>query len=345
MTMRGRLAAGVCAALVLGTAACSIIAGKDEPAGEADARQPLHVAYVETLRDQASLRGESFVDTKYPIDKAEAAMMLQRPVGVFADQFRVYVTELLPVPRLAVFDRGASTLTFLQILPVPGQVESRFVDPVSVAVDQTGLIYVADSAQGKVFGIDRKGALFVTIGKAAGELGLPAAVAADARRNRLYIADKSTRRVRAYTTQGAPLFEFQGPDPKKQEKGLASPVGIAVDANGAVFVLDDRWNRVYQFDENGMFLRSFRVRPAGRGGAVRPNGIAVDSAGHVYVSDAQNSIVMIFGRDGSFLQSWGGTGSRREDFWQPAGIFIDSRDLIYIADQMNGRIQVYQYQK
>ena len=341
--MISRIAAGAMAALFLG-AASSVIVGKDEPGGDAGAQQ-VRIVYVETLRDQASLRGESFRDTKYPVDKAEAVTMLQRPVGVFADQFRVYVTDRLPVPRLAVFDRGASTLTFLQILPVPGQVESRFVDPVSVAVDQTGLIYVADSAQGKVFGIDRNGALFVTIGKAAGELGLPAAVAADARRNRLYVADKSSRRVRAYTTQGAPLYEFQGPDPKKKEKGLASPVGIAVGANGAVFVLDDRWNRVYQFDANGMFLSSFRVRPTGRGGAVRPNGIAVDSAGHVYVSDAQNSIVMIFDRDGSFLQSWGGTGSRREDFWQPAGIFIDSRDLIYIADQMNGRIQVYQYQK
>jgi sugar lactone lactonase YvrE len=183
----------------------------------------------------------------------------------------------------------------------------------------------------------------------AGELGRPSGLALDVKRNRLYIADKSTHRIWAYTLQGAPLFGFRGPDRKQQEmkkeKDLVSPGGIAVDRNGVCYVLDDRLNRVFLYDADGAFLRSFRIRPAVRGAAVRPAGIAVDSAGHVYVSDAQNSVILIFGQDGALLQSWGGTGSQRDNFWNPAGIFIDSRDVIYIADQMNGRVQVYHYQQ
>ena len=342
--MMGRIAAGALAALVLGSAACSVIAGKDDPGRNSDAPS-VRILYEQTLRNQASLRGMGLQPTDFATDPATS---LQRPIGVVADPYRVYVTERSPVPRLAIFDRSDNTLSFVSILPVPDRMQFQFVDPVAIAVDESGLIFVADSAQGKVFGMDRKGGLFFGIGK-AGELGAPSGLAVDVRGNRLYVADKSAHRVQAYTLQGSLLYEFRGPDLKQQEKekekGLGSPVGIAVDRNGVCYVLDERGNRVVLFDANGSFLRSFRVRSAVRGRTIKPAGIAVDSAGQVYVSDSQNSAILIFGQDGALRQSWGGTGSQQDALWNPAGIFIDGRDYLYIADQMNGRVQVYQLHK
>jgi DNA-binding beta-propeller fold protein YncE len=340
--MISRRAWGALAALVLGIASCSVIVGKDESSGGAVAREQVRILYVETLRSQASLRGESLNDMNVAGDPATS---LQRPVGVFADPYRVYVTDRSPVPRLAVFDRARSTMTFLRIQQIPGLASNaQFLDPVAVALDQGGTIYVADAQQGSVFALDYNGAPLFTIGM-QGQLAFPTGLAVDLRRNVLFVADKQAHRVQAYTLRGALLYDFRGPVPDKGEKGLASPAAIAVDRNGTSYVLDVQWNRVYQYDANGVFQRSFPVRSAERGRNVKPAGIAVDSAGHLYITDAQNNAVMIFGPDGAYLQSWGGTGSGHDAFWLPSGIFIDSRDFIYIADQMNGRVQVYQFLK
>ena len=339
--MIGRISITALALLFLGASACSVITGKEDPDASLDKHQPVRILYVETLRNQASLRGESLRETDF---SSNPATSLQRPVGVSADPYRVYATERSPVPRLAVFDRSKSTMTFLSIVQIPGQVNYQFLDPAAVAVDEGATIYVADAQQGKVFGLDHNGAPQFTIGL-GGELAYPVGLAVDLQRSKLYVADKQAHRVQAYTMRGVLLYEFRSADPGKQEKGLRAPVGIAVDRNGICYVLDAERSRVFLYDPNGLFLRSFAVRPSGRGGAIKPAGIAVDSAGHVYVSDAESSVIMIFGQDGTFLQSWGGTGSQREDLWSPAGIFIDARDYIYIADQMNGRIQVFQFLK
>ncbi len=323
--------------IAMSGAGCAIIAGKDDPGSPGRDAKHIRLNYVETLRNQASLRGEGFRDV---VHTAGTPTNLQRPNSVFADAFRVYVTDQTLPPRVFIFDRGDRTASILAV-PVP-PAEGKLLNPLGIAVDSGNVIYVADAQQGKVFGYDRNGALLLALGK-TGDLAHPSGVAIDRRRGRIYIADSHARLVKAFTLPGDRLFEI-GDDGKKDQR-LRSPAGIALDQEGRIHVLDSQSRRVLIYDPEGKFLRKFPLSRGGAGDSIRPQGIAVDSAGHVYVSDGVNNNILIFGADGGYLTTWGKTGNLSGDFWTPLGLFIDERDVIYIADQTNSRIQVYQFIK
>jgi DNA-binding beta-propeller fold protein YncE len=323
--------------IAMSSANCSFIAGKEDPGAPGQDDTHIRLNYVETLRNQASLRGEGFRDVVY---SSGTPTTLQRPNSVFADAFRVYVTDQTQPARVFIFDRGDRTASILAVPAPPA--EGKLLNPLGIAVDGGNVIYVADAQQGRVFGYDRNGTLLMSFGK-TGDLAHPTGIAVDKRRNRIYIADSHAHRVKTFTTLGDRLFDLG--DDGKTDQQIKSPTGIALDKEGRIHVLDSRSLRVSVFDADGRFVKKFPLSRGGVGDSIRPHGIAVDSEGHVYVSDSVNNNILIFGSDGSFLRTWGKTGNLSGDFWTPQGLFIDEHDTIYIADQTNSRVQVYQFIK
>ena len=323
--------------IAMSSAGCTFIAGKDDSGAPGQDTKHIRLMYVETLRNQASLRGEAFRDD---VHTTGTSTTLQRPNSVFADAFRVYVTDQTQPPRVFIFDRGDRTASILAV-PVP-PAEGKLLNPLGIAVDTGNVIYVADAQLGKVFGYNRNGALLLVFGK-TGDLVYPAGIAVDKRRNRIYVADSHAHLVKTFTMLGDRLFDIgQG---STTDQRLKSAAGIALDKDGRIHVLDSQSRRVLIYDPDGRFQRTFSLSRGGVGDSIKPRGIAVDSAGHIYVTDGFNNNILIFESDGSFLGTWGRTGSLRGDFWTPEGLFIDERDIIYIADQTNGRVQVYQFIK
>lgn len=319
---------------------CAMIAGKEDSSDLM--QQSVMPRFVESLRSEQSLRGEGW---KEPQHGTPPATFLQQPNSVFADAFRVYVTDTymsssVTSPRVIVFDRGERTMKVLAI-PVP-PAEGKLIAPAAVAVDPANVIFVADSQQGMVFGYDLKGTLFTVLGR-AGDVGKPVALAVDHARGRLYVADASGRRVKVFSILGNPVATLG--DPSNPDEDFRLPAAIAIDKNGRLYVLDSRGKRVYVYDPDRKFVQRFSLRGGTEGSPVQPRGIAVDSEGHVYVPDMFSNNVLIYDRDGTFVRSWGRTGSMIGEFWSPTGIFIDGRDQVYIADQMNSRIQVFQLPK
>jgi DNA-binding beta-propeller fold protein YncE len=365
--MNMKHAVGIFIAFILVTG-CAFIAGRDEalsPAGGAE----LKLLFVETLRNEASLRGESFRELErvpsFPNETESAiyaATTLRRPNGVFADAFRVYVTDTYltdkyidpgsasnPVlgetsARIFVFDRGKQTAAVFgppPRVPTPPLIQHddvKLLAPSSIAVDATGVIFVSDSQQGRVFGYDRNGRLLIEIGR-AGDFSSPSGLAVDNVANRLYVADSHARLIKVYTNTGTWLTDMGG----SGTTGFNSLSAITLDRGGNLYALDGRGLRVSLYGQDGKFLRDFNVTGDAPGLSVRPKGIAVDSSGRVYITDSVNNNVLIFDQGGKLIQTWGRTGRLSGDFWTPAGIYIDDRDYIYIADQTNGRVQVFQY--
>ena len=315
---------------------CTTIAGKDTPSSPEEF-PPLQLVFVETLRNEASLRGESFRETAYATDPLNT---LQRPNSVFADPFRVYavdryVSSTITGARIFIFDRGNRTVTILD-----DSTAVKLVAPQSIVVSAAQVIFVSDSQQGTVFGYDINGVLLSTLGK-RGQLGRPSGLALDPVKNWLYVADSAARNVKVYDSSRHRLFvnERRIVPPK----GFTYPTALALDRRRNLYVLDRGSRRISVFDPDGNFLRDFGMPTDMPGVPPQPRGIAVDSGGHVYVTDRVNNNIMIFSGDGAFLHTWGRTGSLTGDFWTPGGIFIDKQDYVYIADQTNGRIQVFQY--
>jgi DNA-binding beta-propeller fold protein YncE len=325
---------------------CAVIAGKED--GEVSTLPLPNLQFVESLRSQESLRGESFKET----EGNGGAAALQRPSGVYADQFRVYVTDTAQPARVLIFDRTDRTVSVLNVPAPSGGAQGKLFVPTGIAADLTGVIFVSDSQQGKVFGFDRNGKLLFVLGRpqivnsenGLGDLMSPSGLAFDDANNRLYVADLHGQQVQVFNTSGAHLFEIGRTG--RAGKSFKFPAAVALDRAGNVYVLDSLRLKVYVFNPDGAFQRSFSLKKGLTPDvSVKPSGLAVDSSGNVYVSDAVYNTVHIFDNAGGYLVSWGRGGKLFGDFWTPSGIFIDSHDYIYIADQTNSRIQVFQHVK
>ncbi len=117
-----------------------------------------------------------------------------------------------------------------------------------------------------------------------------------------------------------------------------NPRGVAVDAEGNLYVADTFNYRIQKFDRTGAFLTKWGADgTTGDGEFSYPSGVAVDAAGHVYVADTFNDRIQKFDGDGAFLTKWGSSGSGEAQFQRPQGVTVDAAGNLYVADTFNDR--------
>ncbi len=237
----------------------------------------------------------------------------------------------------AVADTGARALhlfglageSYARIDEIGGK---ALLSPVGVALGD-GRIYVSDSVLGRVFVLDRAGALVTSIDT----IERPTGLAVDPATGRLYVADTLDHRIAVFEADGTPRFAFGGRGTAETEFNY--PTHLAV-RDGRLYVNDTMNFRLQTFDLDGAFVSSFGTHGDGSGHFAQPKGVAVDGAGHVYVVDALFNRVQVFDERGRFLLAFGGQGANPGEMWLPAGVYIDG-DRIYLADAYNRRIQVF----
>ena len=120
-----------------------------------------------------------------------------------------------------------------------------------------------------------------------------------------------------------------------------TPVGVAVDASGNVWVADYGNNRIQKFDSSGSFLSKWGSYGTGDGQFDSPIGVAVDASGTVYVAELYNHRIQKFDSNGTFLAKWGTWGSGDGQFDRPRGVAVDASGNVYVADTYNHRIQKF----
>jgi tripartite motif-containing protein 71 len=120
-----------------------------------------------------------------------------------------------------------------------------------------------------------------------------------------------------------------------------APTGIAVRANGNVYVCDLSLCQVKYFTSTGSFLGYWGSKGSGPGQFNEPCGAAFGRNGYLYVVEKWNDRVQYFTATGSFLGSWGSYGIGDGQFDWPHGIGIGPNGYVYVADYGNHRVQYF----
>ncbi|HEY6838100.1 MAG TPA: 6-bladed beta-propeller [Geobacteraceae bacterium] len=141
------------------------------------------------------------------------------------------------------------------------------------------------------------------------------------------------------------LFDFaeqQGSyfEPEVGENGstFLSPHGLAIDAEGNIYVADTDQKRIVVFRSDRRFLRTMGNKSI----LERPVHVAVhEKARRVYVSDSRRHCISVFSLSGEYCFSFGHKGTGNGEFAMPYGLAVGPEGNIYVADMLNARIQVF----
>lgn len=256
-----------------------------------------------------------------------------RPTGVAARGHTLYVADP-GAQALVILDSSRTKETMITRVGT-----DKLSSPIVVALGPDETLFLVDSGLGKIFVLDRNGALLRTIG-GEGRLGRPAGVAYDENADRLYVSDSAAHRIVVYTKEGRFIGTFGHNGAALGEFNY--PTHLALTRDGLLVVTDTLNFRVQVLDRGGRPLLRFGRAGDGSGDFASPKGVATDSTGNFYVVDALFDAVQMFAPDGALLLAFGERGMRDGQFWLPNGLFVGAGDTIYVADAYNQRIAVFE---
>ncbi len=136
---------------------------------------------------------------------------------------------------------------------------------------------------------------------------------------------------------GSPIFVSSFGSIGKAAGQFNQPTGIALDAQGNLYIADTQNDRIQKLDTNFNVVSSI----SGKNLLKQPEGVFVDAAGNVFVADTMNHQVKKFDSSGTLLLTFGKKGNANGEFNQTAGIGVSSENKIYVTDRQNDRVQVF----
>jgi uncharacterized protein (TIGR03437 family) len=187
-------------------------------------------------------------------------------------------------------------------------------NPLGVAVDSQGNVYIADTAHSKILKVTPAGQATTIAGTGvqgfsgdggaatAAQLAMPSNVFV-APNGAVYISDHGNNRVRKIdgagiitTVAGNGNVLFSGDGGPGANAGISGPMGLAVDAAGNLYIADGGHDRIRKVDlagiittavGNGAFVDPFKDGdPPTQTRIVAPKGIVIDAQGTLYFSDS-----------------------------------------------------------
>ncbi len=256
---------------------------------------------------------------------------------------------------------------------------ARLANPSGVDVDGAGNLFIADFSNQRVRKVDASTGVITTVAGNgtsgfSGDGGLatsallanPSSVAVHSDGS-LFIADLANQRIRRVPATGGVITtvagngnaRFSGDGGSATVASLADPIGVAIDSDGNLFIVDGSNHRVRKVDAatgaittvagNGTDAFSGDGGPATDASLQDPSGVAVDNAGNLFIADLTNQRVRRVDATTGIITTVAGNGTRgfsgdggpatSASLRDPSGVAVDGVGNIFIADPVNQRIR------
>jgi DNA-binding beta-propeller fold protein YncE len=158
----------------------------------------------------------------------------------------------------------------------------------------------------------------------------PHGVVADG--GKVYVADWGGSCIHYFDFEKKKYDKFS----RTKEGTLVSPIGVALDGDGLLYVTDSEKRKVFVFDGD----KNRRI--IGNDSLLRPTGIAVNREERIlYVVDTAGHRVYLFDLSGREISSFGGRGRADGKFNYPTHIAIGRSGDLFIMDSLNFRVQIF----
>lgn len=241
---------------------------------------------------------------------------------------------------------------------------AEFMYPTSIAFDNKGNLYVAETQGNRIRKITPDGTVSTVAGDglrgwidgttSSAEFNNPYGIICDPSGN-LYVGDTFNGYIRQITTAGiVNTLSANGlgfVDQPAVPAQFTGPLGLAIDKNGVLYVADGNKIKTISLigaidTIAGTINQGYIDGLAANSEFKAPAGLAFDGTGNLYIADTYNSVIRKYTSAGQVSTIAGsGTGgfldstALNAEFLQPQAMVVDSVGNIYVGDYANARVR------
>jgi DNA-binding beta-propeller fold protein YncE len=149
-------------------------------------------------------------------------------------------------------------------------------------------------------------------------------------------------RVQKFSSDGALIMQWSTNDHEIDPEQGSAPGGVAVDAEGRVYVADMYGGSIRVYASTGSYLTQWNLRLAAPSAA--PRGVAVDAIGDVYVADSSASYatgVFKYAQDGTLLTRWSTVGVGDGNFNIVHRLAVSASGEVFVTEGYANRVQSF----
>jgi DNA-binding beta-propeller fold protein YncE len=227
--------------------------------------------------------------------------------------------------------------------------------PGATAIDGHGNIWVTDGSKNRIVEFsttDKFTAAYGSEGTGADQFRSPAGIAINQNTGNIYVADKNNNRIEVLNSEGKFVSVFGwGVNNSGGEAEIcttscragrsgsgsgefSSPVGVAVDGNGNVWVVDEGNNRIEEFNAEGKWLATYSESS---GIYKEPHYIAAVDGYKLLITDTGNNRIVELSTSGAYIGSRSVSGKGG-----PVGIAVaPSSGFVYVSLPGEGHVIEY----